>query len=60
MKEDNMGGVCSMLREMSSAFKIVVEKRYEENILKRVDGEGNIRMNLKEVCWENGDWIPLT
>jgi hypothetical protein len=61
MKEDEMGRACSTNGEKRNAYKIFVGnpegKRQLERLRRRwVD---NIKMNLREIGWDGGDWINL-
>jgi hypothetical protein len=48
---------CSIYGEKHNAHRISVEKPEENRRMRR--GEDNIKMNLKNIGWENVDWINL-
>jgi hypothetical protein len=56
-----MGGACTSLRDGKNAYKMLVGKP-EGNIplgRQRRGCEGNIKMDLREIEWEDVDWFRL-
>jgi hypothetical protein len=50
------------MEEMRNAYSILVEKLAGKRPLRRPSHrwEDNIRMNLREIGWEDVDWTHLT
>jgi len=59
--EYQMGGVCSMHREMRTAYKTLVGKPEGKRpcVSPRCRWESNFRMYLLEIVREGVDWIHL-
>jgi hypothetical protein len=54
-----MGGAYSTHGSNENIIKVLVGKPKEKRPLERSGWEDNIRMELKEIRWENTDWIHL-
>jgi len=60
-KEDETDGSCSTHGEMKNVYKILVGKPDRKSPLGRTRRrcEDNIRIDLREIGWEDVDWIHL-
>jgi hypothetical protein len=54
-------GHVALMGVMKNAYKILVRKPEERRLLERPRHrwEVNIRIDLREICWEDVDWIHL-
>jgi len=61
LDEAEMGGPCSTNGRNEKFIKILVRKPNGKRTLRRPRciWEGNIRMDLREIGWEDVDWIHL-
>ena len=57
-----MGRTCSILEQSKNAYRVLVTKPEEKRTLRRLRcrWEDNIKMNLREVVCDPGDWIALS
>jgi hypothetical protein len=56
-----MGGACSMHGEKTNTYRVSVGKPERKRPLGRTrcKWEGNIKTNLREIGWDDMDWIHL-
>jgi len=61
MKEDEMSGAVGTYREKRNAYMVLVGRSEYKKLLggPRCGWEGNIKIYLKELGWEDMDWIYL-
>jgi hypothetical protein len=61
IKGGEMGRACSTNGEKRNAYRILVGNPEGKRPLGRLRRRwvGNIKMNLREIGWDGGDWIDL-
>jgi hypothetical protein len=61
VKQDEMGRACSTNGKKRYAYRILVRKTEEKRPLGRLRCRwvDNIKMDLREIGWDDMDWIDL-